>query len=192
MSAHIALDGLWHLFPRIPLTRFLHFPWSLKTTDPAPHRPNIYVILTRRASQTSMNMNQTGVFYIKKFKHCSLPSANIHNIRYFAQLLCCTHVPDWSIDDPGEAWLWSYLAVDNLKIKLKHYFRTDLPSNHSSFTFFTFGPLILPAYIWFMSHEKGRLSYIFNLHTTQFETEACHLGKNARITYLHWISVKTM
>jgi hypothetical protein len=139
MCAHIALVWLWRLFPRIPLTGFLHFPWNLKTTSPAPHRANIYGILTRLASQTSMNMNQTGVFYIKKDKHCSLPSMNIHNIRHFAQLLCWTHVSDWSIDDPGEAWQWRYLAVQNLKLKMRHHFRIDLPSTLSSFTFIPLG-----------------------------------------------------
>jgi hypothetical protein len=59
---------------------------ALKTTDPATG------ILTTHASQTSMNVYQTGDFRSKKkkkkkFKHHSVPSTYGHNIRHFALLL---------------------------------------------------------------------------------------------------------
>ena len=194
MSGHIALDWLWHLFARIPLTRFLHFPRSLKTTDPAPHRFNIYGILTIRASQTSINLNLTGVFYIKKFRHSSLPSTNIHNILHFAQLLCWTYTCL-----SGALWSWWSLTVTlpggatfESKNEALHVLSYRPSLKFSVLCFFTFVPLNLPVSIWSVSLGKGRLSYIFTLQTTQFQTEACHLGKNARITYLRWISVKTM
>jgi hypothetical protein len=118
MSAHNALNWLWHLSPIIPLTRFRRCPrsrccgWSaaarpvinvlftsLKTADWA----NIYAVLTIRASQTSMNLYRTGAFRSNKFSHHSLPSTYVHNIRHFALVPCWMQVTDWSANDPGRA-----------------------------------------------------------------------------------------
>lgn len=81
---------LWHLWPRIPLTRSLHYPrsrcrgWSisaghvtfvlfsaLKTMDPVSNCANICGTLTIPASEKSMNLYWAAAFCSKKFSHHS-------------------------------------------------------------------------------------------------------------------------
>jgi len=63
---------------------------ALKKTDPASNRANIYGILTISASQTSMNIYQTGAFRTKKFNGHSLPSTSSHMIRHL-HCYCVEH-----------------------------------------------------------------------------------------------------
>jgi hypothetical protein len=63
---------------------------ALKTTDPTSNRANIYGILTIHASQTSMNIYQTGAFRTKKFNRQSLHGTYSHIIRHL-HCYCVEH-----------------------------------------------------------------------------------------------------
>jgi hypothetical protein len=131
---------LWHLWPRIPLTRSLHYPrsrchgWSisaghvtivlfsaLKTTDPVFNCANICGTVTIHASEKSMNLCWTAAFCSKKFSHHSVPCTYIHNISHFALLLCGTHVTDWNTHDihgDEECCWWLGKARNSTKLHI--------------------------------------------------------------------------
>jgi hypothetical protein len=94
MSAHIALHWLWHLSPRIPLTRLLHCSrhdtvagWPLWSLSPS------FSLL------------------LKQQTHHSLPTTHIHNIHHLALKWWSTYVTEWSTNKPGAAGQCRYLEV---------------------------------------------------------------------------------
>jgi len=88
ISAHFALNWLWHLSPRTILNQHIKLALvcchcrgmsateeivssvlftALQTTDPRSDWPNIYGILICMLLKHLVNLNQTGAFYSKKF-----------------------------------------------------------------------------------------------------------------------------
>jgi hypothetical protein len=121
MPAHMALNWLWHLCPRLIQNQHINFPfglrsrcsdWSaaagpvisvlstaLKTTDSGSNWANVCGIIATHASQTSLNFNRAASFRNKKFIHHSWPSTHVHIIRHFALLLWWTRVADWTTNN---------------------------------------------------------------------------------------------
>jgi hypothetical protein len=118
MFEHTTLNLSWYLSPRIPLTWFLHHPWShchCWSDNAQPVTAVLFIALTTmepvsevtsEASAPSVFLRflwicRIGDFYNKKFSHHTLPSRHVHNICRFVLLLCWMHVTDWSTDNTG-------------------------------------------------------------------------------------------
>lgn len=131
ISAHFALNWLWHLSPRVILNQYIKLALvcchcrsrsatvaivssalftALWTTDPRCNWANIYGILICMLLRHVVNLCQTGAFHSKKFNWLCLPVMHARNIPLFAQLLCWTLMTDWSSDYCGGAGQCHYLV----------------------------------------------------------------------------------
>ena len=170
-SAHIALHWLWHLSPRIPLTRLLHCPrhntvagwpmWSLS--------PSFSLLL--------------------KWQTChSLPTIYVHNIHHLALLLCSTHVTEWSTNNPGAAGHCRYL-VDKARnsnwhhIKKKRSLLSYQPSYVTKLAYRICGVL---SNLWGSGQEYFCKNHNWSRQTMYTELVQCCTSINSSALLTHW------